>query len=241
MSTLGRAPANSVMTADDIADNSINAAKVIDGSIDVADLSSSVVTTTGAQTLTNKTLTTPTIASMSNCTFPTGHTLQTVHEIAEDQRINLSGAAAVACEVDLVTIGVNSKFIIWAGISHSGSNTDADACSAIGYKTGAYSATTTDYSAIHGNYSREVIGNMGSWYAVDTIGGATAGTWGGGYMIRQMSSCHEKALSYGTGQSLNFALWIKSGDNATVFGTSNNGSAGDNGCSMYITVSEIAT
>lgn len=70
MSTIGRAPARSVVSAEDIADNSINAAKVIDGSIDVADLSSSVVTTTGAQTLTNKTL-------GSGSVFPAGHHLQT--------------------------------------------------------------------------------------------------------------------------------------------------------------------
>jgi len=85
MSTIGRAPARSVLSAEDIADNSINADKVIDGSIDVSDLSSSVVTTTGTQTLTNKTLTNasgslsnPTIADMSNCTFPAGSVVQTV-------------------------------------------------------------------------------------------------------------------------------------------------------------------
>jgi len=78
MSTLGRAPANSVVSAEDIADNSINASKVVDGSIDVADLSSSVVTTTGSQSLTNKTLTAPTISDMSNCTLPAGSVVQTV-------------------------------------------------------------------------------------------------------------------------------------------------------------------
>jgi len=70
MSTIGRAPARSVVSAEDIADNSINADKVIDGSIDVSDLSSSVVTTTGTQTLTNKTL-------GSGVVYPAGHIIQT--------------------------------------------------------------------------------------------------------------------------------------------------------------------
>ena len=38
-----------------------------------------LATKTGTETLTNKTLTTPTIASMANCTFPVGHVLQTKH------------------------------------------------------------------------------------------------------------------------------------------------------------------
>jgi len=214
-------------------------------------LTSAAVGINDTQTLTNKTLTspvlttpalgTPTSINLTNGTFPAGHTLQTVHEIAEDQKITLSAASACACEVDITTIGVNSKFMIWAGISHSSSNTDADACAALGYKTGAYSSTTTDYSAIHGNYTREEIGNMGSWYAVDTIGGATDGTWGGAYFIRQYSSCHAKTITVGAGVAMNFALWISSGNNQTIFGTSHNNNAGDSGCSMYITVSEIQT
>ena len=173
--------------------------------------------------------------------FPAGHTLQTVHEIAEDQRITLSSSQACACEVDITTIGVNSKFMIWAGISHSSSNTDSDAAAALGWKTGAYSSDANDYSAIHGNYTREEIANIGSWYAVDTISGATDGTWNGAYFIRQYSSCHAKTLTVGAGVALNFASWIRSGNNVTYFGMSHGNNAGDSGCSMYITVSEIQT
>ena len=78
MSTLGREPARRAINANDIPDNSINASKIIDGSISAADVSSDLVTLTGSQSLTNKTLTTPTIADMSNCTFPVGSVVQTV-------------------------------------------------------------------------------------------------------------------------------------------------------------------
>jgi len=59
MSTLGREPARRAINAADIPDNSINASKIIDGTISAADVSSDLVTLTGSQTLTNKTLTDP--------------------------------------------------------------------------------------------------------------------------------------------------------------------------------------
>ena len=54
MSTIGRAPARSVVSAEDIADNSINASKVVNGSIGGGDLSS-------------------TLALGSGTVFPAGH------------------------------------------------------------------------------------------------------------------------------------------------------------------------
>lgn len=77
MSTLGREPARRAINAADIPDNSINASKIIDGTISAADVSSDLVTLTGSQTLTNKTLTTPALGTpsainLANATFPAG-------------------------------------------------------------------------------------------------------------------------------------------------------------------------
>ncbi len=47
-----------------------------DAGVDSA--TSIVATKTGTETLTNKTLTAPTVADMSNCTFPNGHILQVI-------------------------------------------------------------------------------------------------------------------------------------------------------------------
>ena len=70
MSTLGREPARRAINAADIPDNSINASKIIDGTISAADVSSDLVTLTGSQSLTNKTL-------GSGVVFPAGHIIQT--------------------------------------------------------------------------------------------------------------------------------------------------------------------
>ena len=71
MSFLGTQPAAAAITAAHIPDNSITASKIVDGSINVADVSTDIVTLTGTQTLTNKTL---------HGTFPAGHVIQTVYD-----------------------------------------------------------------------------------------------------------------------------------------------------------------
>ena len=177
----------------------------------------------------------------SGVTFPAGHILQVLYANQEDYGTQLSADTETKINsVNLTTIGTNSNFIIMCNVSHEVENVDADPCAAIGYKTGATSSTSTDYSAIHGAYSREVIGNMGSWYTQDTIGGSTAGTWGGAYQIRERSYQDKIDLSYAAGTQLDFASWIRAGGNPCRFGTSRNDSGGDNGCTIYLTVMEIA-
>ncbi len=179
--------------------------------------------------------------NLGNATFPAGHILQVLYANQEDYGTQLSSNTETKINsVNLTTIGTNSNFIIMCNVSHEVENVDADPCAAIGYKTGATSSTSTDYSAIHGAYSREVIGNMGSWYAQDTIGGSTAGTWGGAYQIRERSYQDKIDLSYAAGTQLDFASWIRAGGNPCRFGTSRNDSGGDNGCTIYLTVMEIA-
>ena len=146
MSTLGRAPANSVMSADDIADNSINAAKVIDGSIDVADLSSSVVTTTGTQTLTNKTLTT--------C-LPAGCTIQTKFTWYSTQYALTSTIAATGLH-DSITITSGNKIKI--NITYNLRTYAHGSCSWLSPKTYLYKSTDGGSS-----YADMQIGGTQGW------------------------------------------------------------------------------
>jgi len=119
MSTIGRAPARSVVSAEDIADNSINAAKVIDGSIDVADLSSGVVTTTGSQTLTNKTL-------GSGVVYPAGHVIQSQGSTCNANFTFDPDSSFVELHTDLrVTIqsaSTSNKFLIHVSIQSNSPN-----------------------------------------------------------------------------------------------------------------------
>ena len=156
MSTIGRAPARSVVSAEDIADNSINASKVIDGSIDIADLSSSVVTTTGTQTLTNKTL-------GSGVVYPAGHVLQTKTFVSTTSNgtstsVEPSPTAGVSLGyVHITPIKANSLIWITATFSYNRNNNAHYQCCYwwLGYKigTGNQSGTFTEWKKFFQDYN----------------------------------------------------------------------------------------
>ena len=75
----------------------------------------------GALTIASSTLTTPTIASMANCTFPTGHVLQVVryYTVAQSS-FTMSGSDQLVNGMtkDITPKGANSDFLIhvrWGG------------------------------------------------------------------------------------------------------------------------------
>ena len=90
-----------------------------DSGVDSA--TSIVATKTGTETLTNKTLTTPTIASMANCTFPAGHVLQVVQGVLNTGISNTTEAG----NTDIVSVTItpsasaNKVLIMFTG--HHGS------------------------------------------------------------------------------------------------------------------------
>ena len=105
MSFLGTQPAAAAITAAHIPDNSITASKIVDGSINVADLSTDIVTLTGTQTLTNKTL---------HGTFPAGHVIQTVYD-TETTETNTGGGTGwkdTTLDVGFTPIATSSIIMI---------------------------------------------------------------------------------------------------------------------------------
>ena len=76
-----------------------------------------LATKTGTETLTNKTLTTPTVADMSNCTFPAGHIIQTVNATLTNLttgEVTGGNVNAVADAIGQITItSGNGVLIYW--------------------------------------------------------------------------------------------------------------------------------
>ncbi len=176
----------------------------------------------------------------SATTFPAGHILQVKNVVAENLYTGVSSTTAKIMNVGLTTIGANSDFLIQCNVTHGVENVDRDVGCAVGYKTGSTSSTATDYLAVHGTNAQEVIGNMGSWYAQDTIGGATDGSWSGAYFIKEQSFQIRKDLSIASGTALDFSLWVAAANGNIVFGTSKNTSPNNTGSGMYLTIFEIA-
>ena len=135
MSFLGTQPAAAAITAAHIPDNSITASKIVDGSINVADVSTDIVTLTGTQTLTNKTL---------HGTFPAGHVIQTVYD-TETTETNTGGGTGwknTSLAVAITPTATSSLIMITYSI--------------------VISVNTTGYSAITSVFRGDVTGvNLG--------------------------------------------------------------------------------
>jgi len=184
--------------------------------------------------------------SNSAIVYPTGHVLQVVSS-AYTTTHTLTGTVTTKLhDVNITTKGTGSNFIIMCNVSHSVNNYDQDVGVAVGYKTGSGTTTVGDYSATgHStSYTRQNVGSLGSWYAQDTIGGATAGSWGGAYFIKEQSHQHIQtpSSSIAAGTTLNYALWASTEASYHIdFGGPENGPGTDNGSQMYLTIMEIAT
>jgi len=178
-------------------------------------------------------------------TYPSGHIIQVVNSTFAGITTISNTSTANIFNCDIVTHKTGSNFFVATNLSHSNANVDQDIAAAVGFKTGHASTTLSDYSATgHSTYSIENIGTLGSWYGQDTIGGGTAGTWGGAYRIKSQNTqyMHTPSTPIAAGTQLNYALWAAtqgSGGFVRVGGPVNGSGAA--GMQMYLTIMEIAT
>ena len=129
MSTLGREPARRAINAADIPDNSINASKIIDGTISAADVSSDLVTLTGSQTLTNKTLTSVTGSIASSMDFPTGKFIPLKGITRSDGGNNASGSNVDMLSISLDLTGYQDYLLYaWAHTAISENSNTGNTC-----------------------------------------------------------------------------------------------------------------
>ena len=179
------------------------------------------------------------VVSISNNTvFPAGHVIQIV-EMHDDTTKSVSSNASVKLyDIQIVTKKNNSKIYVMVNVGRSATNDDIDMALAIGYKQGATSTSSGDYTSLHGSArTRQIESNLGSFWTQDTAdpGG---GTWSGRYGIIPVifTKLHTPGVSAGT--TLSYSLWGSTENGLMHIGNSYN--AGSNGYDNSITLWEIS-
>ena len=158
-----------------------------------------------------------------------GMVLQVIEEHLNTY-VTISTAGAKVFGNSITTKAANSKILVQLVTCVSNQNLDQDRALAMGYKTGAASSSTADYTSLHGStYNRAEISNLGSFFATDTAdpGG---GTWSGKYAMTtiQFNKLHSPNVAAGT--VLDYSLWGGvDTDNMKVGNSYNPGSPGGSG------------
>ena len=148
-----------------------------------------------------------------------------------------SSSATKLFNLSITTKNANSKILVQLNVGRSAYNQDVDIALGMGYKTGATSATSSDYTSLHGSaYTRQLVDNLGSFWAQDTSdpGG---GSWSGGYGIYHVAfnKLHEPNVSAGI--TLDYSLW---GSSDGTFRIGNSYNTGTNGYDSSLILMEIA-
>lgn len=169
-------------------------------------------------------------------TFPDGHVIQVV-ELHDDNVKTINSTSIKCYDIQITTKQANSKIYVIVNVGRSSRNSDTDISLAIGYKTGAISSSSADYTSLHSSkYTRQIESNLGSFWTQDTSdpGG---GTWSGTYAITPVIFTKLHAPNVIKNTLLSYSLWGSS-DGTFYIGSSH--SNGTNGYDNSITLMEIS-
>ena len=184
------------------------------------------------------------VAADSAAITSPGMVLQVIEEHLNTY-VTISTTGAKVFGNSITTKAANSKILVQLVTAVSNNNLDQDRALAMGYKTGAATSSSSDYTSLHGSiYNRAEISNLGSFFATDTAdpGG---GTWNGRYGLTtiQFNKLHSPNVAAGT--VLDYSLWGGVDTDNMKVGTSYNpGSPGSantgNGYDTSLLLWEIA-
>jgi hypothetical protein len=168
----------------------------------------------------------------------TGSILQ-ITEYHSTSPVTINSTAIKCHEHTITTTSTNSNILVMVNVGRSSNNSDTDLALAVGYRTGSSSSSSSAYTSLHGNtYTRQVVDNLGSFWAQDTSdpGG---GTWNGGYNIDCIQFWKLHSPSVASGTSLYYSLW-GSVENGTFYLGRSYGGSTDNGYDTSIILMEIS-
>ena len=179
------------------------------------------------------------VASLpSSVKFPAGHVVQII-ELHDDNFVTINAASIKCYDLQITTKQANSKIYVMANLGHSNFNHDVDRALAMGYRVGGISTNSADYIALQSSkYTRQIEGNLGSFWAQDT-GDPGGGTWSGGYGISSVMFTKLHSPNVAKNTLLSYSLWGSS-DGTFYIGTSHNTGSGTNGYDNSITLMEIS-
>lgn len=188
--------------------------------------------------LNNQSIATLTDFNLSHDDMPDGSVLQVVNQ----EIISYTSVASTTSKIlyaSLTTKAANSKFLIHGQVSVRGvsSYQDHDLALAMGYKTGAGSSSSTDYTQIHqSNFTRENVAGLNAFLAYDTH---PNGAQGDQYHFYALPYTKLISPSIGAGQLMDFTVWASTANGTYVFGQSSASNV-DIGYFQHLTVMEIA-
>ena len=131
----------------------------------------------------------------------------------------------------------NSDILAILVIGRGSKNSDTDLALAMGYKSGAVSSSSSDYTSLHGSsYTRQTVPSLGSFWTQDTSD-PNGGTWDGNYNISAQPFNRLHSPNVAAGTTLNYSVWASS-DGTMRIGNSYN--TGTNGYDTTLTLMEIA-
>jgi len=183
-------------------------------------------------------------------TSTAGHVIQVV-EFHSEARTTVYNTSSKIYDVQIVTKNDNSKIYVALNTCRGTSKKDAHCAMAMGYKTGATSTSSSDYTSLHSTtaYEIEPIPNLGAFWGQETQDPNSHNSELGRYgMVPVLfNKLHEPNVPAGT--TLSYSLWgaADSSRFLAIGGPSNSGTPqsigglGTTGYDSSITLMEISS